>query len=114
MALVCTAVSNSGFFAGLWDGLTAPYTLIASIFFDTSIFDACARSWWYECMFVVDIALTLDILKEMPILALGVFVMCLIIALIGPLFSNIIITAAIAFVLGALLLYGYFQRWRPS
>lgn len=87
---LCTALSNSGFWQGLWDGITAPITLIASIFFNVSFYDVCTRSWWYNCMFLFGILISLALGIMRPQVAVFVFFVSLAAFLIWLIFANIL------------------------
>lgn len=94
---LCSIVSSSGFWQGLWDGITAPFTLIGSIFFNVSFFDVCARSWWYNCMFLVGMGIASLFSFTNPVIAFYTFIVCLIAYIVWLIFANIFyIVGAIA------------------
>ena len=92
----CTAVSSSGFWQGLWDGFTAPISLVAGLFFNVSFFDVCAQSWWYNCMFLTGVFISSWTGLSSPLPTFIVFVICLIAFLIWLAFANIFYIAAFA------------------
>lgn len=93
---LCTAVSSSGFWQGLWDGFTAPFTLIASIFFDVSFYDVCARSWWYNCMFLCGMGIASLFSLTNPVVAFWVFCACFVVYVVWLIFANILYIAIAA------------------
>jgi uncharacterized membrane protein required for colicin V production len=90
MTGLCTAVSSSGFWQGLWDGITAPVSLIMSIFFNVSFYDVCARSWWYNCMFLIGVAVAIACGALSPEISAIAFVICLMAFVIWFIFANIL------------------------
>lgn len=112
---LCTQVSSSGFWMGLLDGLTAPITLVANIFFNVQFYDVCARSWWYNCMFLIGVVLSVILGVFSPEIALFVFVVCLVAFIIWLIFANILYILgfiAVCAVIG--LIYHYrFNPRRP-
>src|SRR3990167_10213073 len=56
--MICTAISNSGLFTGLWHGLTAFICFVLDIVWDVQVYDKCNDSWWYNLGFLVGFAIT--------------------------------------------------------
>ena len=112
---LCTSISSSGFWQGLWDGITAPITLIANIFFNVQFYDVCARSWWYNCMFLTGVILSIALGIFDPAIAIIVFVVCLTAFIIWLVFANILyILGFIAVCVAIGLIYHFvFNRHRP-
>jgi hypothetical protein len=96
MTGLCTQISSSGFWQGLWDGITAPVTLIASLFFNVQFYDLCARSWWYNCMFLFGVFLSLLLGIMSPSIAVITFFVCLMAFIIWLIFANILYILAFA------------------
>lgn len=38
---MCTGINNVGFWSGLWDGAIAVFTVLANIFWSTTVFQSC-------------------------------------------------------------------------
>lgn len=112
---LCSHISSSGFWMGLWDGLTAPFTLVASIFFNVQFYDVCARSWWYNCMFLLGVLISAGVGFFHPGLAVVVFGVCLVAFIIWLIFANILYILAFVVmcaVVAAVYHFG-FNRKRP-
>ena len=50
-----------GFFAGIWHGLIAPYTLIIRAFLDIKMYAVPNSGWLYDCGFLIGVAGSLPI-----------------------------------------------------
>ena len=50
-----------GFFAGIWHGLLAPYTLVIRIFLDIRMYAIPNSGWLYDCGFLIGVAGSLPI-----------------------------------------------------
>ncbi len=62
--MTCTVIGNPGFFGllwGLWDGVTALISLVASIFWDVRVYNYCEHGWWYNLGFISGIALGIGV-----------------------------------------------------
>ena len=56
-----TSYNQPGFFAGIWHGLLAPYTLIIRIFLDIQMYAVPNSGWLYDCGFLIGVAGALPI-----------------------------------------------------
>lgn len=50
-----------GFFAGIWHGLVAPYTLIVRWFTEVYMYATPNSGWWYDFGFLIGVGLSLPI-----------------------------------------------------
>ena len=92
---MCTIASNAGFFNGLWDGIIAVFTLIASIFWNVNVFTPCAGSW-YAFGFMVGFAVFGYALAEYwwpTLIIMGI------VWLVMVVFGNIYVTLIVAGIL---------------
>jgi small-conductance mechanosensitive channel len=113
---LCTAASSSGFIQGLWDGFTALINLIISIFFDVQMYDVCARSWWYKCMFLVGVSIWVLMINFFSVWIVAiVFVLCFVAFAIWLIFANIlyILTFIAACAVIGAIYRRYFDPRRP-
>ena len=62
-----------GFFAGIWHGLLAPYTLVIRFFLDIHMYAVPNSGWLYDCGFLIGVAGSFPIGWLAALLQLGVY-----------------------------------------